>query len=425
MVRTSQNKHAFREELKCRVEAFKRTLRIALQRVDPPDEFVDRVQALVAQKEERAGARRASTTRLLKTLCISMIYLTCLATARGQAHQLIRGTVTAVSNGFLTVKADAGGMVQVQPDPATTIQKLAGGSMELKSAVAATFDDISVGDRVLISANAPDSGPVIARLVIVMKAADIGKKQAAEQADWQERGVGGLVRSINPVANTVTISVVGVAGNTTVTIQVTDKTQLMRYAPDSVKFSDAKPGPLAMIQVGDQLKARGNKSSDGVTITADEIVTGSFRNISGEIIKVDIPNNTLTVKVVATKATVMVALTSNTDMHALPLAVATRFAVRFKGGSGATPAGGPGGGQDEVRKSVSSDLTQIISSTPRLTLAQLEPGAAVMIAATASTNPNSVTAITLLSGVEPILTAAPADNTMTLAPWSLSSGNPN
>jgi len=386
------------------------------------------------EEKRTKGKVMKSRVTVLSAICAAVIFMSGMAVAQSPARQVIRGTVTAVSNGVLTVKADAGGTVQVQPDPAAKIQKLAVGSTDLKSAVAATFDEISVGDRVLISANVPDSGPAIARVLYVMKAADIEQKNAAEQADWQKRGIGGLVRSINPTAQTITISVVTAAGTKNVTIQATDKTQLMRYASDSVKFADARPGPMAMIQVGDQLKARGDKSADGLTVTADEIVTGSFRNISGLITKIDIPSDTLTVKDLATKATVTVALTSNTDMHTLPLMVATRFAARLKGGAGAASGAGaggaggqgPGGGQRGMYggggRSASSDLTQIISSMPAVTLAQLKVGDALMIAATASSKPNSVTAITLLSGVEPILAAAPADNSMSLAPWSLSGG---
>lgn len=156
----------------------------------------------------------------------------------------------------------------------------------------------------------------------------------------------------HPTANTVTISVVSAAGTKNVTIQATDKTQLMHYASDSVKFADARPSPLVSIQAGDQLTARGDKSPDGLTMIADEIVTGSFRNISGQIVKIDLPGNALTVKDLTTKATVTVALTSNTDMRMLPEAVATRFAARLKGGAGA--GAGQGGGQNDGGRSASS-----------------------------------------------------------------------
>jgi len=361
-------------------------------------------------------------TAVIVSVLLTMIYVSAIAMAHASPQQVIRGTVLAVSNDVLTVKSDMGGIVQVPVDPATEIQKLPVGSTDLKGAATATFSDISVGDRILISTNITDSGTAVARIAYLMKAGDIDQKNVAEQLAWKKNGVGGLVHSINPAANTVTISVVSAAGTTNVIIQATDKTQLMRYAPDSVRFADAKPGSLAQIQVGDQLNARGERSPDGAAVTADKIIAGSFRNISGQVIRIDVPNDTLTVKDLATKAIVTIALTTNTDMHKLTPAVAAKFAARLKGDREATPAAGQGGGQDDGGRSSSSDLTQIISSMPAVTLAQLKPGDALIIAATASTKPNSVTAIMLLGGVEPILTAAPVDSSMVLAPWSLSSG---
>jgi hypothetical protein len=413
--------------MKHQIGRFAQQLRVALQHVDAPSGFADRVLARAAK--DIAGSVRLQRDRTRKraiscALCLAIISWSCFAAARAQSHEVIRGTVTAVSDGVLTVKSDAGGEVQVKPDPAAQIQKLAAGSTDVKSGVTATVGDISVGDRVLISANVPESGLALARIVFVMKASDIAQKQAAEQADWQKRGMSGLVRLINPTANTVKISVASVAGTKNVTIQMTDKTQLMRYASDSVKFADARPGPLTLIQPGDQLTARGDKSPDGVTMIADEIVTGSFRNISGQIVRIDPANDTLTVKDLATKATVTVALTNNTDMRMLPQTVATTFAARLKDGAAAGPAVGQSGGQNNGGRSASSDLTQMIGSMPPVALAQLKPGDALMIAVTTSAKANVVTAISLLSGVEPIL-AAPEASSMTLAPWSLSSGSPN
>ena len=39
------------------------------------------------------------------------------------------------------------------------------------------------------------------------------------------------------------------------------------------------PRPSTQIQPGDQLRARGEKSADGTEITAEEVVSGTFRNI--------------------------------------------------------------------------------------------------------------------------------------------------
>ena len=52
------------------------------------------------------------------------------------------------------------------------------------------------------------------------------------------------------------------------TIHVAKDTIIRRYAPNSVKFDDARPGTLDQIKAGDQLRARGTKSADGKDITA-------------------------------------------------------------------------------------------------------------------------------------------------------------
>jgi hypothetical protein len=58
---------------------------------------------------------------------------------------------------------------------------------------------------------------------------------------------------------------------------------------------------------------------------------------------------------------------------------------------------------------------------PAATLADLQKGDAIMIVTTQGTD-SGVTAITLLSGVEPILTASPSGaSAMTLPPWNLNS----
>ena len=49
-------------------------------------------------------------------------------------------------------------------------------------------------------------------------------------------------------------------------VNTTGKTEFKRFAGDSVKYEDAKPGTLAQIQKNDQLQARGAKSADGTTI---------------------------------------------------------------------------------------------------------------------------------------------------------------
>jgi hypothetical protein len=74
-----------------------------------------------------------------------------------------------------------------------------------------------------------------------------------------------------------------------------------------------------------------------------------------------------------------------------------------------------------------ADLSQLVSRLPSETIANLKVGDAVMVVASQS-EPGSaqVTAVTLLSGVEPILAAAPSGSAeMTLSPWSVGGAVPD
>jgi hypothetical protein len=76
-----------------------------------------------------------------------------------------------------------------------------------------------------------------------------------------------------------------------------------------------------------------------------------------------------------------------------------------------------GGG---MRQGGAPDLQQMLNRMPAVTLADLHKGDAVLIVTTQGTESDGGTAITLLSGVEPILQAAPnGSQAMMLAPWSL------
>jgi Domain of unknown function (DUF5666) len=349
------------------------------------------------------------------------------------ARQL--GTVTAIAGNSLTLKTDAGQQVVVSVPDGTRILQLAPGSTDLKTAQTIALKDIEVGDRVLVSGKAGDNPDTFAAArVILMKSTDIAQKHETEQADWQKRGTGGIVSAVDAGTSTLTVTV----GAKKVAVTTSPKTQFRRYAGDSVKFEDAKPGTLAQIQPGDQLRVLGTKSEDGSSIPADVIVSGSFKNLAGLITTIDAAKGTLTLKDLTTKKTVTVTITPNSNVRTLPPQAAAMFAARAKGagaGGGAGASGGSspqgsGAGQAEASgggrpggagRSAGGDLSQLVSRLPNKTIADLKVGDAVMIVAS-QPDPSSatVTAVTLLSGVEPILAATPSGGpAMTLSPWNL------
>jgi len=361
-----------------------------------------------------------------------------------------RGTVKAINGSTLTLTADSGKTVTVTLADTVKVTQLAPGSTDLKTGTAAQVTDIAAGDRVLVAGKAGDAPDTFtAGRVILMKSADIADRQAAQKADWQRRGSGGLVSAVDPATGTITVS----SGAKKIQVSTSSTTIFRRYAPDSIKFEDAQVGTLAQIQPGDQLRMRGSKSEDGTSETAEEIVSGSFRNLSATIASIDAATGTLTVKDLATKKTVIVKVTANSEIKTLPAMMATRLAAMSKGGAagapgaagtgapgagrpagapaaggpptGGSPEGGgmgrpggmPGGGAGGPRAG-GGDLSSMVARLPEGSLSTLKAGDALMIVGTQAQTGSGITAITVLSGVEPLLTA-PGGNTMTLSPWSM------
>lgn len=346
------------------------------------------------------------------------------------------GTIKSISGNTITLTTDAGVDVNIVIRDGTRLVRVAPGQKDLKDASPIQSQELQVGDRLLIRGNLSEDGKsVIAASVVAMKKADIAEKQAHEREEWQKHGLGGLVNSVDPSAGTITIATNALGSNKDVVIRISKDTILRRYAPDSVKFDDAKPGMLAEIKVGDQLRARGTRGAYGGEFTADEIVSGSFRNIAGPITAIDPGTNTISVQDLLSKEIVAVKITADSQLRKLPPPMAQRIAMRLRGAPadaasnvtapvsgtprpGDVPAGGGPGGS---RPAGGGDFQQAISRMPPASLSDLQKGDAVMIVATQGTQEARITVITLLGGVEAILEAVPQGGSSTiLSPWSLS-----
>jgi uncharacterized protein DUF5666 len=365
------------------------------------------------------------------------------------------GSIKAIDGNVITLTPDSGPEVAVAVEAATRIVRIPPGEKNLQNATPIQLQDLQVGDRILAGGKASEDGKSIAAAsVVVMKRSDVESRQEQERQDWQKRGLGGTVSSVDNATGTITISSAGFAGNKAIAVHTSKSTIFRRYSPDSVKFEEAKPSTLQEVQPGDQVRARGNRSPDGAEFAAEEIVTGSFRNIAGLVNSVDANAGTVIVQDLLTKKAVLVKITADSQLHKLPPEMAQHIAMRLKAkaampGAGGNPsagsgagngqgtaagvsptgmaapgAGGPGAGGG-MRAGGAPDFQQMLSRMPAVTLADLHKGDAVMMVATRGAAPSPSTAITLLSGVELILEAAPnGSQAMMLAPWSLG-GAPN
>ncbi len=352
------------------------------------------------------------------------------------------GAIKSINAQTITLTPDSGSDVSVMVQSATRILRVAPGEKDLKNASPIQFQDLQVGDRVLAGGAASSDGSLLASSILVMKHSDVEAQHQQDLQDWQKRGVGGLVTAVDAGAGTVTISVTGFGGTKSIAVHAAKDTKIRRYAPDSVKFDDAKASTLAEIHSGDQLRARGERSAEGTDFAAAEIVSGSFRNIAGTVNSVDAGAATLTVQDLLSKKAVVVKVTSDSQLRQLPAEMAQRIAARFKGaamgagadsGNGQVPrpaatAGGtgPGGGMPSGAgpgggRGGAPDFQQVLSRVPAIALADLHKGDSVLVVSTEGDGGRGGTVITLVSGVDPILQAVPSASQATmLAPWSLS-----
>ena len=373
---------------------------------------------------------RVSASRSRVVLTMALLAAASLSTITAQAPAASRflGTITAIGGDTLTVKTDAGEVHQVQVPATAVLKRIEPGQKDLSTAAAMQFSDLETGDRVLVRLD-PDApaGAIQASQIIAIKAADVALKQQKDREDWQKRGVGGLVKSVDSAAGVIVLTSGVGATAKSITVNTTKATMLKRYAPASVSFDQAQLAPIGAIHAGDQLRARGTKNADGTEIAAEEVVSGTFRNVSGMITSLDPATSTLVVKDLATKKQVTIHITPDTQMKRLPDRMATMLAARLKGGAGSGESARPqyvaqrGNGQGSSTAPGGGDSQQMLSRLPAIQLADLKKGEAVMLV---STDGNEVTAITLLAGVEPLL-EAPAASQNLLNNWSMGSGEPD
>lgn len=385
---------------------------------------------------------RQSAWNLSLTSCLMLTFAGQIALAQAASGRFV-GTITAINGDTLTVKADSGDMRQVEVPSSAVLKRVEPGQKDLSSAAAIQLSDLATGDRVLVRLDPSASGdtPQAAQIVTI-KQADVAEKQQQDREAWTRSGVGGLVKSVEPAASVIVLTTGSGTTLKIIKVRVGPSTVLKRYAPASIRYDLAQPGPIDAIQPGDQLRARGTKNADGTEIDAAEIVSGSFRNISGTIASMDTSSSTFTVKDLLTKKQVTVRVTPDAQMHALPEMMARAMAARLKGtapgAGGAAPAAAPGGGQRNWNgqsggggqwngqnggqgggQGRGGDIQQMLNRTPVIHFSDLKKGDAVMVVSTAGSS--DVIAIALLTGVEPLLEAPEASRNL-LSNWSMGSG---
>jgi hypothetical protein len=189
-------------------------------------------------------------------------------------------------------------------------------------------------------------------------------------------------------------------------VTVTPKTTFRRYAPDSVKFADAGNSKLAEVALGDQVRARGQKSEDGLKVTADDVVFGTFVTRAGAITAINPETREVTVKDLANNKPLTIRFTADSQMKKMPDMMAMMGGM----GRGAAPADGapsapagaargtmPGGGMRGM------DINAMLERMPPARLEDLKPGEMIVVSSTRGAKSDQVTAIMMLANADFLL----------------------
>lgn len=306
----------------------------------------------------------------------------------------------------LIIKTDGGSLVTVTLSDATSYLRVAPGETSLTNATKITFADVAEGDRVLaLGKVSEDRKNVPARTVVVMTKADIAKKQEAERAEWKKRGVLGIITALKPESKEITITSRTMAGQQALVIPVTEKVEMRRYAPDSIKFSDAKPATFEDLKVGDQLRALGERDAAGTQFTAEKVVTGSFKTVAGVVTAIDAATGEVKINDLQTKQPLTIVIKQDAVLRKFP-AGQMGGGTMIRPEAGAPPAGTPpaGAGQGPGRAGGGMNLQDMLERLPTIAIADVKVGDTIIVSSTKGADPSRLTAISLISGADTLLT---------------------
>ena len=357
-------------------------------------------------------------------LVLAAIFVLSLGFAvPGQTQGVVSviGEVKAIDNtsNQMVVRADNGILFTVTLSDKTQYLRVAPGETSLAKATKIGLADVGSGDRVLARGRgAADQKTVPALQVVVMSKADLAKKQEQERAEWRRRGVSGIVASLNASTQEITVSSRTLAGAPqAVIIPVTDKVMMRRYPPDTIpKYSDAKPSKFEEVKVGDQLRALGDKTADGTHLTAEEVVFGTFKIAGGTVTAIDATTNQIKINDLQTKKPLTIILKPESVLRRFPEGGMFGGGGGPGAGNGAPGQGqaqgqaqqrpqgaGPGGPQGAGPGRGGMNMADLLERLPIISIKDLKVGDTIIMSSLQGADPTQLTAISLVTGIEPLL----------------------
>ncbi len=358
----------------------------------------------------------------MKKLVIGCLIYAAALSAFQKPTSLV-GTVTGflVASAEIQVKPDAGEPVSVRITPSAVAQRVAPGETDLKKAQSIAIGDVAAGDRVLITF---DTTSRELRRIVVMSAADLAKRNSADRADWAKRGVSGIV--VSKKNDEVTVRIRTLQGEAQAVVTIGENTSMKRYAPDSVKFADAKPSKVADIGLGDELRARGQKSADGLKVAAEEVVFGTFETRAGTVTAIDRAAREITAKDLTNGKPFTIKLAADSQLKSM---AALAAALGGRGGAATAPKNGAAGAgrgatagatspppaaaaaqaqAQAARAMAQMTIAQLLEAMPPAKFEEMQNGETIVVSSTRGAVKDRITAITLVSKADLLIQIAEA-----------------
>jgi hypothetical protein len=301
----------------------------------------------------------------------------------------------------VVVTTAAGSQVTVTLSDRTVFMRIPPGEKTKDKFIKIAPTDFTLGDSVFARGRMSENRKSMPALEFyVMSKGDIAEKRERERGEWSKRGISGTISVINAATKEITVDARTAEGPKPIVVAINGDTKFRRYAPDSVRFDDAKNGTFADLKAGDQLRALGTKSADGARFTPEEIITGSFQTISGTITEVDAEKKEIKIKDLQSQQPVTIALSKDPSMRKLT----PEMVAALSKGSG--------------------DLQEMFDQLPTFTLQDLKPGDVILISSTKGADPARVTAIAVVSGVGPLLQNSQTRRATAVSLGAMSLGGP-
>lgn len=189
---------------------------------------------------------------------------------------------------------------------------------------------------------------------------------------------------------------------------------MRRYAPDSIKFADAMPAQFDELKVGDQVRALGQRNTDGTSFAAEKVVTGTFKTVAGVVTAIDPATGEVKINDMQTKQPLTVLVKQDSVLRKFPAMGQGGMMMSRPGGApGAAPGGqGAGSGAQGPRPGGGMgpgagggiNIQDMMERLPTIAIADVKVGDTIIVSSTKGADPTRLTAISLISGADTLLT---------------------